>query len=76
MSSDPAIAPSILAMPLLVATFHFIGRDNPVMQDLVAFMSIRKRWWLGPIIVMLVLLGLLMVFTQGGEIAPFIYALF
>ena len=36
----------------------------------------RKAWWLGPIVVMLALLGLLVVFTQGTAVAPFIYTLF
>ena len=41
-----------------------------------AFMKVRKKWWLGPIVVMLVLLGLLIVLTQGTAVAPFIYTLF
>jgi len=40
------------------------------------FMRVRKKIWLAPIIVFLVLLGLLVVFTEGSAIAPFIYALF
>ncbi len=39
-------------------------------------MKVRKKWWLGPIVVMLVLLGLLIVLTQGTAVAPFIYTLF
>lgn len=40
------------------------------------FLKVRKKWWLGPIIGMLLLLGLLLVLTQGSAIAPFIYTLF
>jgi len=40
------------------------------------FMRVRKKIWLAPIIIFLVLLGLLVVFTEGSAIAPFIYALF
>jgi hypothetical protein len=40
------------------------------------FLKIRKKWWLGPIIGMLLLLGLLLVLTQGSALAPFIYTLF
>lgn len=47
-----------------------------ILAELWAFMRVRKKWWLGPIIVMLVLLGLLVVFTQGSAVAPFIYTLF
>lgn len=39
-------------------------------------MRVRKKWWLGPIIFFLVLLGLIFVFTEGSAIAPFIYTLF
>ncbi len=41
-----------------------------------AFMKVRKRWWLAPIIVMLLLLGILIIFTEGSALAPFIYTLF
>ena len=40
------------------------------------FMRVRKKFWLAPIVIFLVLLGLLVVFTEGSAIAPFIYALF
>jgi hypothetical protein len=47
-----------------------------IFGELWAFMKVRKKWWLGPIVVMLVLLGLLVVITQGTVVAPFIYTLF
>ena len=47
-----------------------------ILSELWDFMKVRKKWWLGPIVVMLVLLGLLLVFTQGSALAPFIYTLF
>jgi hypothetical protein len=47
-----------------------------LLSELWAFMKVRKAWWLGPIVVMLALLGLLVVFTQGSAVAPFIYTLF
>jgi hypothetical protein len=40
------------------------------------FLKVRKKWWLTPIIVFLILLGTLIVLTQGTAIAPFIYPLF
>ena len=40
------------------------------------FLKVRKRYWLLPIVIMLCLLGMLIVFTEGSAIAPFIYALF
>jgi hypothetical protein len=47
-----------------------------IFAQLWDFMRVRKKWWLGPIIAMLILLGLLLVFTQGSALAPFIYTLF
>ncbi len=47
-----------------------------IFGELWAFMRVRKKWWLGPIIMMLLLLGLLVVFTSGTAVAPFIYTLF
>ena len=40
------------------------------------FLRVRKKYWLAPIILVLVLLSLLIVLTQGSALAPFIYALF
>jgi hypothetical protein len=40
------------------------------------FLRIRKKYWLGPIVLMMLLLGALIVFTEGSALAPFIYALF
>ncbi len=44
--------------------------------DLWGFMKERKKFWLAPIIVVLLLIGGLLVFAQGSAIAPFIYTLF
>ena len=45
-------------------------------KELWDFLRTRKRWWLLPIIIMLFLLGLLIIFTEGTAVAPFIYTLF
>ena len=58
---------------------HGIGRRREkmgILGELWLFMKVRKKWWLGPIVLMLALLGLLVVFTQGSAVAPFIYTLF
>lgn len=47
-----------------------------LMSDLWSFMRERKKFWLAPIILLMVLLGSLLVFAQGSAIAPFIYTLF
>ena len=44
--------------------------------DLWGFMKARKKFWLAPIILMLLLLGALIVLSQGSAVAPFIYTLF
>jgi hypothetical protein len=46
------------------------------LKDLWAFMRERKKFWLAPIILVMVLLGALIVFAQGSALAPFIYTLF
>ena len=46
------------------------------LQDLWGFMRERKKFWLAPIILVMVLLGVLIVVSQGSAVAPFIYKLF
>ena len=40
------------------------------------FLKVRKKWWLTPIVLFLLLLSLLIVLAQGSAVAPFIYAIF
>ncbi len=47
-----------------------------LMKDLWGFMRERKKFWLGPIIFVMLLLGVLIVLAEGSAIAPFIYTLF
>jgi len=47
-----------------------------LLADLWAFMRERKKFWLAPIIIVMILLGALIVFAQGSSLAPFIYTLF
>jgi Family of unknown function (DUF5989) len=47
-----------------------------LLKDLWGFMKARKKFWLAPIVVMLLLLGALIVLSQGSAVAPFIYTLF
>jgi hypothetical protein len=46
------------------------------LSDLWQFMRARKKFWLAPIIIILVLLGVLIVFAEGTAVAPFVYTLF
>jgi hypothetical protein len=45
-------------------------------KELWSFMRERKKWWLLPIIVTMVVFGALLVFAQGSVLAPFIYTIF
>jgi len=47
-----------------------------LLKDLWAFTQERKKFWLIPIIIIMLLLGALLVLTQGSAIAPFIYTIF
>ncbi len=44
--------------------------------DLWGFLRVRKKYWLLPIILVLLLVGALLVFTSGTALAPFVYTLF
>ena len=46
------------------------------LKDLWDFMKVRKKFWLAPIIIVLLLLGALLIFAQGSAVAPFIYTIF
>ena len=47
-----------------------------LLTELWAFMRVRKKWWLLPIIVVMAVIGSLLVFAQGSALAPFIYTIF
>ena len=47
-----------------------------ILSEFWEFLTVRKKWWLAPIIIFLVLFGVLIVLTEGSAIAPFIYTLF
>jgi len=47
-----------------------------IIKEFWEFLKVRKKWWLAPIVIALVLLGALIIFTEGSAVAPFIYTLF
>jgi hypothetical protein len=47
-----------------------------LVRDVWDYLRIRKKYWLLPIIILLLLLGLLLIFTEGSVLSPFIYVLF
>ena len=47
-----------------------------ILREFWSFLRVRKKYWLAPIVLVLVLLGALVVSVSGSPLAPFIYALF
>ena len=50
--------------------------NQSILSEFWEFLRMRKRYWLAPIVIVLLLLGALIVFTETSAVAPFIYALF
>lgn len=51
-------------------------KNKSLLGELWDFLKVRKVWWLAPIIIMLVLVGILIILGQSSAVSPFIYALF
>ena len=47
-----------------------------IVREIWSFLKVRRKWWLLPIILVLLLVGALLVFAQGSVLAPFIYTIF
>jgi Family of unknown function (DUF5989) len=47
-----------------------------IVRELFAYMGARKKWWLLPIVFMLLVFGGLMILAQGSAVAPFVYTVF
>lgn len=47
-----------------------------LLNDIWDFLRVRKKYWLAPLIITIVLMGVLIVATQGSVVAPFIYSIF
>ena len=47
-----------------------------IVREFFEFLRTEKKFWLAPIVVVFILLGLLIVFSQSSAVAPFIYTLF
>ena len=53
-----------------------MAQSAGLMGEFWGFLRARKKWWLLPIIVVMVMVGALLVFAQGSVLAPFIYTIF
>ena len=47
-----------------------------ILREFLDFLRVRQKWWIMPIIIVLLLLGGLLIFANGSALAPFIYTLF
>lgn len=47
-----------------------------ILKEFWEFLKVRKKWWITPIVIVLLLLGTLIVLTESSAVAPFIYTLF
>lgn len=56
--------------------FHRVISKLGIMGELLEFFWERKLWWMIPMVLVLMVFGLLIVFTQGTAVAPFVYTLF
>lgn len=58
--------------PLLVRLREYLG----ALGEIWRFLRVRKKWWLAPVFLVLGLLGLVLVLSQGSALSPFIYTVF
>lgn len=47
-----------------------------ILREFWSFLRVRKKWWLAPVVILLLTLGWILVVTEGSALAPFIYSLF
>jgi drug/metabolite transporter superfamily protein YnfA len=52
-----------------------MGRRS-LLAELWAFMRVRKKWWLLPVVLVMLVVGVLLVTAQGSALAPFVYTIF
>lgn len=60
----------------MIQMFKNLGTNLGVIGEFLKFLWARKLWWLIPMVVVLMLFGFLLIFTQVTGIAPFVYTLF
>jgi len=53
-----------------------MAKNKGLLGEMWNFLRVRKAWWLTPIIILILLVGLLIIFGQSSALSPFIYALF
>jgi hypothetical protein len=53
-----------------------MNRKLSILREFWGFLRVRKKWWIAPIVMLLLTLGFLLVVTEASALAPFIYSLF
>ncbi|MGV8141795.1 MAG: DUF5989 family protein [Candidatus Woesearchaeota archaeon] len=53
-----------------------MSKNKSMIGEIWEFIKVRKKWWLIPTIILLILVGALIIFSQSSAISPFIYSLF
>jgi hypothetical protein len=56
--------------------FTLMSGKLSIAKEFWSFLRVRKKWWLAPIVILLLTLGLILVLSEGSALAPFIYSLF
>jgi len=51
-------------------------KNKNLLAEFWDFLKVRKKWWLLPIILMLIFVSVLIIFGQSSAVSPFVYALF
>ena len=55
---------------------NMIGKNKGLLGEIWDFLKIRKKWWLLPIIIMILLVSVFIIFGANSALSPFIYSLF
>ena len=76
MSIEPQVTLTVATGILLFSFLILAAGPSRPWSEGRALLKVRRRWWLGPIVVMIALLVLLVFISQGTVVAPFIYSLF
>jgi len=72
----PAVIGQIVKINLTHSKINFKIEPMSLLKELWTFIKLRKKMWLLPVIIFMLLLGVLVVLVEGSVIAPFIYTLF
>jgi hypothetical protein len=53
-----------------------MSKNDSLMSEFILFLKTEKKWWLGPVLGFLLLVGIVLVAAQGSAVAPFVYTFF